>query len=104
MKFVNLTPHDVVVIVDGKTTIFPKTDTIARCEVIRQKCSIIDGIPIYATRLGNAIGLPPMENGKLFIVSTLVKDREYTRKDLVSPGNLIRNEAGFVIGCEGFNI
>lgn len=104
MKFVNLTPHDVVVIVDGKTSVFPKTDTIARCEVIRQKFSIIDGIPIYATRLGNAINLPPMEEGKLFIVSALVKDREYNRHDLVSPGNLIRNEAGFVIGCEGFNI
>ena len=105
MKFVNLTPHDVVVIVDGKTTVFPKTETIARCEVIRQKFSIIDGIPIYATRLGNAINLPPMEEGKLFIVSALVKDREYNRRhDLVSPGNLIRNEAGFVIGCEGFNI
>ena len=104
MKFVNLTPHDVVVIVDGKTTVFPKTEAIARCEVIRQKFSIIDGIPIYATRLGNAIGLPPMEEGKLFIVSALVKDREYNRQDLVSPGNLIRNEAGFVIGCEGFNI
>jgi len=104
VKFVNLTPHDVVVIVDGKTTIFPKTDTIARCEVIRLKFNIIDGIPIYATRLGNAIGLPPMEKDKLFIVSALVKNREYHRHDLVSPGNLLRNESGSVIGCEGFDI
>ena len=104
MKFVNLTPHDISLVVNGKTTVFPKTDTVARCEVIRHKCNVIDGIPIYATRLGNAINLPPMEEGKLFIVSALVKDREYTRHDLVSPGNLLRNEAGVVIGCEGFNI
>jgi hypothetical protein len=104
MKFVNLTPHDITVVVNGKTTVFPKTETVARCEVIRQKFNVIDGIPIYATRLGNAINLPPMEEDKLFIVSALVKDREYTRHDLVSPGNLLRNEAGVVIGCEGFNI
>jgi hypothetical protein len=104
MKFVNLTPHDITVIVDGKTTVFPKSNTIARCETIREKYRVIDGITLYATRLGNATGLPPMEKETLFIVSALVKQREHERNDLVSPGNLVRNQDGVVIGCEGFDI
>lgn len=104
MRFVNLTPHDIAVIVDGKTTVFPKTSTVARCLITRTKVNNIDGIPIYATRFGDVMDLPPMEENKMFIVSALVKDREYTRQDLVSPGNLVRNSEGVVVGCEGFNI
>jgi hypothetical protein len=104
MKFVNLTPHDITVIVDGKTIVFPKTDKVARCKTATTHVNNIDGIPIYATRFGDVMDLPPMEENKMFIVSALVKDREYTRQDLVSPGNLIRNADGVVVGCQGFNI
>ena len=104
MKFINLTPHDIVVVADGKTTIFPKSGTVARCETIVTRVDTIDGINLYATRYGNATGLPPMEKDKLFIVSAMVKDKEYMRGDLVSPGNLIRDDKGVVVGCEGFNI
>ena len=46
MQFVNLTPHDITVVVNGKTTVFPKTETVARCEVVRDKFDVINGIPI----------------------------------------------------------
>ena len=41
-------------------------------------------------------------DGVILIVSTLVKNASPDRKDLVSPGELIRNEAGQPVGCKGF--
>ena len=104
MKFVNLTPHDITVVVNGKTTVFPKTETVARCEMVRDKVDVINGIPIYATRYGNVTNLPPMQKNVIYIVSAMVKEKEYTRHDLVSPGNLIRDDRGVVTGCDGFHV
>ena len=104
MKFVNLTPHDITVVVNGKTTVFPKTETVARCEMVRDKFDVINGIPIYATRYGYVTNLPPVKKNVIYIVSAMVKEKEYTRHDLVSPGNLIRDDRGVVTGCDGFHV
>lgn len=59
------------------------------------------------TAPGETTGLPPEvpsehdEHPKVFIVSTLVRLAHPERRDLASPGELVRNEAGQPIGCRG---
>ena len=48
------------------------------------------------------VGLPEPEEDVILIVANAVSDAAPAyRGDLMSPGNLIRNEDGTVIGCDG---
>lgn len=105
VKFVNLTPHDINIVTDNGIVTIPRSGNVARCNTISSLYGRIEGIPLFATRFGDVIDLPPMTQEKiLYIVSAMVKQKEYTRHDLVSPGELVRDEKGNVIGCKGFNI
>lgn len=105
MKFVNLTPHDINIVTDHGIVTIPRSGKVARCNTISSLYSRIEGIPLFATRFGDVIDLPPMTQEKiLYIVSSMVKQKEYTRHDLVSPGELVRDEKGNVIGCKGLTI
>jgi hypothetical protein len=105
VKFVNLTPHDINIVTDNGIVTIPRSGKVARCNTISSLGGRIDGIPLYATRYGDVIDLPPMTQEKiLYIVSAMVKQKEYTRNDLVSPGELVRDEKGNVIGCKGLII
>lgn len=104
MKFVNLTPHDITVIMpdqpDRKT--FAKSGTIARVTQNTTVVRTVDGINISTATFGPVVGLPGWTAGTLFIVSGMVKSASTGRSDLVSPGDLVRDAAGVVIGCKGF--
>jgi len=50
----------------------------------------------------NSIKLPQSEENTFYIVSVLIRQAFPERKDLVSPGKLVRNNSGEVIGCENF--
>lgn len=105
MKIVNLTPHDINIFTDNGIVTIPRSGKVARCNTTSSLVDYIDGIPLYATRFGDVIDLPPMTEEKiLYIVSSMAKQKEYTRNDLVSPGELVRDEKGNVIGCKGLNI
>ena len=101
----NATPHNINVIINGKTILFSKSDTIARVSVKRTIINEIEGIPVYSTEYGDIEGLPNETEGTYYIVSALVmqKAKEIGRKDLLKPGNLIRDENGNPIGCDGFD-
>ena len=58
-----------------------------------------DGVEMRKAEYGEVTGLPEKEEGTLFIVSALVKAACPERNDLVSPGGLIRDNAGRVIGA-----
>ena len=104
MKFVNLTPHDITVIMgdqaDRKT--FAKSGTIARVSQNTTVVQCVDGIDISLAEFGPVVGLPGWTSDTLFIVSAMVKSASTGRSDLVSPGELVRDAAGVVIGCKGF--
>lgn len=51
-------------------------------------------LPIYATNL-------EYEEGIYLLVSAMVREALPLRKDLVSPGQLLRDDDGNVIGCLG---
>lgn len=46
------------------------------------------------------VGLPEPEAGTVLIASAMVADA-VRRPDVMSPGELVRNEAGQPIGCKG---
>ena len=104
MKFVNLTPHDITVIMgdqaDRKT--FAKSGTIARVSQETTVVRTVDGINISTATFGPVVGLPEPSPDTLLIVSGMVKSAATGRTDLVSPGDLVRDAAGVVLGCRGF--
>jgi len=115
----NLTPHAIrVFAADGTTELVtvPPSGTVARASVSYEESGVVPiegdaeallsrdplaGIPVYVSVMGDVEGLPEPEAGTVYIVSTLVRQALPRRTDLLSPGELIRNEAGQPIGCRG---
>lgn len=99
---VNLTPH--AIHVNGNTIDPDKSYPIPRISMNRTKIGEIHGIPLYKNVTGGTDNLPEEQDGVLYIVSALVRLANPNRLDLVSPGNLIRDDKGNVIGSDGFDI
>lgn len=66
-----------------------------------KKVDTIEGIDIYENVYGEVTGLPEYQEGTYYVVSAMVRQALPGRKDLLSPGQLIRNEQGQPIGCLG---
>lgn len=101
MNFINMTPHALNIIQeDGSVYTLPASGQVARVDVNRKVAYVMDGIEIYETVWGDVIGLPERQHDTAYIVSALVAQAA-KRSDVYSPGELVRNEAGQVIGCRG---
>lgn len=80
MRFVNLTPHEVVLNNGEK---FPPSGIIAR---VATSYGPFDENGVAKVKFGAPVGLPDPEKGTLFIVSGLVASAmKGKRSDLVSP-------------------
>jgi len=106
MKLINLTPHEInVLCADGSMLSIPASGDIARCKELRTLVGNVNGIDLYHATYGDVYGLPEQEaNDTLYIVSMAVRLALHTRKDIVSPGELVRDDAGKPIGCKGFAV
>ena len=102
MTFVNLTPHNVNVILEDRTITYHPSVSPARVVQIAKLMYMTDGVPISTVRFGAVQGLPGPASYVRYIVSAKVKRASPDRDDLLSPGELVRNEKGEVIGCKGF--
>jgi hypothetical protein len=102
MKLVNLTQHTINEVVTGQA--FEPSGQIARVTVEYTVASSIGDIPLYTATYGDIEGLPDPVDGVTYIVSGMVKAAVPERGDVVSPGNLVRDENGKPIGCDGFKI
>ena len=69
MKIINLTPHTVNIIQDGKVTATYPSAGIARAEHTDKKIGSINNIPIYSTSFGVVTGLPKPSPYAFYIVS-----------------------------------
>ena len=102
MRLVNLTPHDIHIIVDGTSLTIPKTGDLARAkeEVFNEGCIEVEGlqVPVVRKEFGEIINLPAPEEGTIYIVSAIVATAA-NRDDVVCPGNPVRDESGNIIGC-----
>lgn len=95
IKFVNLTPHAIVV---GDTAI--PSDGIVRVSEKTEVIDNINGVDITKRTMGNVQGLPESEDGVWYIVSLMVAQALPVRTDLLVPGEQIRDEAGRIVGCK----
>jgi hypothetical protein len=101
MNFVNLTPHEICEATTGMKV--PPSGDVARVSSSQVQITEINGIPFYKTEFGKIEGLPDPAPDTIYIVSGLVFDRS-DRTDIIAPGNLVRNEKGQPIGCQGFRV
>mgnify|MGYP003348687737 CR=1 FL=1 len=96
MRFLNLTPHPIVVV--GGPTI-PPSGTVARCATVSRSAGEHQGVALVRATFGEVVDLPDPEEGVLLVVSALVRAAVPHRGDVASPGDLVRDGSGAVIGC-----
>jgi hypothetical protein len=100
LTFINLTPHSLVVHSGhSRLTIFP-SGKIARVAAVRTDCDPIGGVETSAVSYGKVTGLPAPVEGVFYIVSGMVAAAA-PRPDVLSPGELVRDENGRPVGCKG---
>lgn len=100
---VNLTPH-ALNIYDGSEIVaaLPPSGQVARVSMETRRLPVTDGdVPFYKIQAGDVTGLPAPISGTVFVVSALVRLAVPDREDVASPGDLVRNEAGQPVGCQG---
>ena len=105
MNFVNLTPHELNVHIGSRVESHAPSGEVARVEVFETPAGEVGGIPVVLVEYGEVEGLPSPKEGVAYIVSGMVESavRLATpeRRDVYSPGALVRNEAGQPQGCKG---
>lgn len=113
MALINLTPHDITIVGNVQTVVIPRSGQIARVSVTRVKdgdyLPVDDArgdyvaVPVYQVQMGPVEGLPDPVEGREYLVSALVAAHPDVRgrPDVFSPGELVRDEAGRVVGCRG---
>lgn len=102
--FVSLLPHAVTILTsDGQMVIEP-SGSVARCSQTEEFIMELDGVRVTRQVLGEVTGLPPREEGVVFLVSRLVASAVPDRDDLMFPGPLVRDERGVVTGCQGLSV
>ena len=100
---INLTPHELRIHYAEKVLVLPPSGEVARVGTVRTSTfSMAEGIPLSFYKYTEITGLPDPDGKSTFIVSGMVESAAGPgRLDVVAPGNLIRNEMGKPIGCEG---
>jgi len=102
-RVVNLTPHTINVVC-GVEVAIPASGTVARCREISTPVGEVNGIPIVTKTFGEVVDLPEPQEDTIYIVSALVAAAAVKagRLDVVSPGDLVRDAEGKIIGCASF--
>lgn len=102
----NCTPHPVTVLgenrgLGGWSITFPPSGIVARVSTEAADVGGIRGIPLVRRSFGPVVDLPPSVAGQYLLVSSMVASACPDRPDLVVPGELVRDDAGTIIGCWG---
>lgn len=101
--FVNLTPHEVVVLNhDNTVALTLKPEGLVRLTESVKGSIVHNGIDIKSVGLGEVFGLPAPADNVYYVVSMVVATAlKGLRTDLVYP-DVVRNDKGVIIGCAGF--
>lgn len=93
---INLTPH--VIHLPG---MFIEPSGLApRCTEVSAPRGSFAGVELIAREYGQVESMPAPVEDVLYIVSLLVRQALPDRKDIASPGDLIRDESGKIIGAQ----
>lgn len=98
---VNLTPHEINIYSDDSVFTVPPSGSVARVDVRQVKRGRIGPINVFESTYGRVVGLPDPAPDTVFIVSAMVRQAASERADLYSPGDLVRNDKGQPVGCNG---
>ena len=97
---INLTPHDIKIVVGDYETVVPTSGTVARVAMAATEqhaiCDGRDTIPVFFNEPGEIMGLPEPLNDRVYLVSIVVLAAT-KRKDVFAPdtgATAIRNEKG----------
>lgn len=115
MKLVNLTPHQIVIDIDGNRVTIPST---GNCRVAVKQTKeeplsfhVLNGegkeeytCPIFKNIFGEVEGLPAPEAGIVYIVSLIVLNALGYRADVVAPdtGPSAIRESGQIVAVKQF--
>ena len=105
-KVVNLTPHSVSILNDSNETVTVIASSgNARCkQVDTRHAATVNNIPLSSTSFGKVEGLPEEKKGIYYIVSRLIRTALPSRKDLLVPNEIVRNEKGQIVGCKSLAV
>ena len=98
--FINLTPHALNIHAPGGVVTIPPSGEVARVATVSEEAAPVGGIPTVTTACGEVTGLPAPVEGTVFVGSGLVASAA-PRDDVLSPGDLVRDESGRPVGCRG---
>lgn len=110
VTFINCTPHAVNIHREnGSVLTVEPSGNFARVatNIENVELSGVTGIKVVKTTFDTSKveGLPSPEEGVIYIVSLITLNAlKGIRNDLVAPGNLIRDEGGNIIGCDGLTV
>jgi hypothetical protein len=102
MNIINYTPHEISIKQNGEFIKIAPSGVVCRVSQKTVKVSNINGIDIFASVFGDVENAPPVDEN-VYIVSALCKQKlkDTGSNNVYSPGQLIRDEKGNVIGCNG---
>lgn len=100
MSIINTTPHPINL--PGLT--IPPSGDLVRVNVTLADAGTHDGVSLVRGTYGEVTGLPPQQDGVLYVVSALVRAALPDRKDLASPAKLTRDEKGNITGCQALEV
>lgn len=111
-RIINACPHDLTFFLpDGTTVVLPASGIVARAE----ERTAIGGIlitdalgtmPLVMREYGEFTGLPPQQPGVAYVVSAIAyaASEGEDRDDLYMVADLVRDEAGRIIGARALAI
>lgn len=103
-----MTPHAITILNMEKEVVLqlPKPEIISlpRVSVDTKVVDNVLGVPVLDTVYGSVTDLPEEEKEVILIVSALVRLALPHRKDLASPGQLVRDDKGLPIGAQGLSM
>lgn len=111
-RLVNLTPHAINILAEDKTPHFTLSPSgkVARIFQTRQMVDVLytehhpEGMAVFSTKCGDIVDLPAEQADTFYVVSAMVKNAAQDRYDLLSPGELVRDDKGQPIGCIGLDL
>ena len=110
MKMINLTPHTVNVCDENGSAMrsIEPSGKVLRLPTRAYAAGELDGIPLVRLSYEEPEDLPPVEDGTIYIVSSLMLEplAAMGRRDFVapdtSPGSVVRDEGGRITGVKRF--
>ena len=104
-KIVNLTPHEINLIVDGKEIVIPKGDAPPiRLNEEWTDLGEVGGIPLVSCKYTSDVELPPIIEGTIYITSAIVANAFPERTDFVIPAQGLRDDNGRIYARQSFAV